>query len=431
MNLLKNLRRAIYLNEAETIRDVLSKNLGLFKDHRSIGTVKLLLLKATKHRNTEIIDLIMGTKENTKKIFENAVDRGDLVVVELLLKYGGARFDSENSPIYNIFARRSLRKEMLTIFLKYVNLNTGLRNKHGENFLQIFVYYFDAKCDRDAAEIAEILIDHGLSVNDLDVDGFSALHFAVEQQNFELMSVLVSKGADVNIRSKNFPAPLQMAAQYDDVRIVDLLLSNGADVNASDDFGCTPLHQACFYHNEPVIDLLIRRGADVSVEDNDGETPFSQLIFDGDEASETKIAMIKELSKLSFENVAISKSDIDSIHESPRDREHFEKCKNELDRMAKSKFYSSYSYYHVLKMSKNIKTLANLTKNKNFVRKFHENLSFHYYRDDLKRIFDEAVEVRDKSIIVRSRLCSVFGELFPDVVISKFANNLSVEDLPV
>lgn len=69
-------------------------------------------------------------------------------------------------------------------------------------------------------------------------------------------------------------------------------------------------------------------------------------------------------------------------------------------------------------------------KNEEFVKKFEQNLSFSYYGNELRRHFDEAILVRDKSLVVESSLNFTFGNFFPKLVLNKLAENLTVEDLP-
>lgn len=74
-------------------------------------------------------------------------------------------------------------------------------------------------------------------------------------------------------------------------------------------------------------------------------------------------------------------------------RENFEKCMEELNKMAKKIFYSSYSYYCVMKMSKNTKKLARLTTNEAFLTNFKENLNrFPYYEENLLEILETAYQ---------------------------------------
>lgn len=353
--------------------------------------------------------------------------------IEFWLK-NGATLDGpvckQMSPAVDAFIYEdpSLRQEILQLLLNY-GLDVNFKDStSGENLLHILCC---ADIEGGVTEVAEILINSGLPVDEVDYHGFSPLHCAVERRDPKLVSFFIQKGADVNRKSIIEGAfPLIMDIENRNCEIVYLLLSNGADVNAKDHAGKTVLHEACIHKNEQMVNLLLQYDADLSPEDQNGRTPFSLLEYhnfvDG-----CLSAMVKEFSKLSFENKPVSKKDMQLIESNAKAREHFEICAKELSRMKSTKFYDSYSYYSVLKMSKKIKKLANLTKNKEFVSKFHVNFSFPLYESDLLRIFNEAFYVRDRSMLVDSRLYFLFGNMLPDVVISNLGKLLTVEDLPL
>lgn len=213
--------------------------------------------------------------------------------------------------------------------------------------------------------------------------------------------------------------------------VVNLLLTSGAEVNAKDDSDFTALHVACNAQHEETVRCLIQKGANISPESNEGHTPLSFIVSNMDKEG-CIIIIIKEITKLVFKNIPCSKKDLDLIQKTPRTKEHFEKCTAELEQMSTNKFYGIYSYYFVLDISNSMKKLVHLTKNKEFVKAFEANLhNFHYYADDLQRIFKEAVEIKDKSEEVHARLYSVFGDVLPDIAIRKLGDDLALEDLPL
>lgn len=60
---------------------------------------------------------------------------------------------------------------------------------------------------------------------------------------------------------------------------------------------------------------------------------------------------------------------------------------------------------------------------------FEADLSIHYYKNDLQNILDEAIALRDKTMMVHSKLNSIFHDILPDVVTGK-STNLIYEDFP-
>lgn len=321
---------------------------------------------------------------------------------------------------------------MLILFLKH-GLDINARGWCEKSLLKQFVEYFVEKDDSDVQDIAEILINSGMSYQYNDILGYS-----VFTRNIELVSFFIKKGANVNEPAGFFKIlPLQLAARCD-VDVINLLLLKGADVNGKDNFGTTALLAACATLQpgcQNIVSLLIHKGANISPEDRNDWTPFRYLLEsleDDYEVHTSKQCMrilIKEFAKLKFKNQPILQKDLNLIQAHSKSHQCFESCIEELDRMSKTKFYAFYTYEYILNTGKNVRKLAFLTKNEEFVAAFEKNLSFSFYDSDLRRIFDNATQARDKSAAVIYRLHLIFGNFLPDIVISKMEKNLTLDDI--
>ena len=80
-------------------------------------------------------------------------------------------------------------------------------------------------------------------------------------------ATLVKGGADVNGREVDGTTALHWAVRGDDTEIAALLLGAGADANAANRYGVTPLSLAARNGSGPMLELLLRRGADVQAAD--------------------------------------------------------------------------------------------------------------------------------------------------------------------
>lgn len=354
-----------------------------------------------------------------------AINKGNLRWVEFLLAKG-ARLKGPEWDRYSaadcILRKGSVdqRAEMIKICLKH-GLETV--DKFGRNLLLGFIKFLDPD-DSKAVEIVDILINAGIPVNGVDSNGWSPLLWSVQIQHIELIALLIRKGANLNLKSAQGEFPLYSAVHKDNASIVKLLISKGAYINAQNNEGWTALHHACSTHNEKMISLLILKGADFSVENNDGKTPFYMLKND-----QCILAMVKEFSRLLYNGQSVNRKDMDLLKKNSKARKFLIKCNSEINRLGSNKFYLSYSYNDILKMSKNVRKVAILAKNEEFKEKFDEHLDgFTYYGKDLRMIFEEAIELRNESEAVFSLLKCIFGNVLADAVLNKLTEYLNVKD---
>ena len=73
------------------------------------------------------------------------------------------------------------------------------------------------------------LIQAKTDVNAPQVDGATALHWAIYRDEGELVDLLVRGGANVKAANREAMTPLAMAALYGNPSIIDKLLKAGAD----------------------------------------------------------------------------------------------------------------------------------------------------------------------------------------------------------
>lgn len=439
----EELRLAIAHCDVEKICEIHSDDPNLIL-HPDNCELRYLLLTEAAYSNSNISKLLNSNFFNFLKLKDEidledfltgAISNDDLQLTEFLLK-SGAKFEGRRwnmaGPLLATYTKifmSSRRKEMLKLFINH-GLKIDVKNEAGQNILHHFIDKFISDSDSDAADIAEILINSGVRLSEKDKEGMTVLARSIFRENLPLISYLISKGA-LEYESIIFLIVI-IIGRSNPEDIFNLLLSYGVDIHIKDDTGFSVLHAVCMLSRNNLIRYLLRKGADVNAQDINGVTPLSALDFEKDDSMKCANTLIKEISKLNFENSPVSECDMKIIQANPEFRENFKKCKNELGQMASTKFYDIYSYYDVLKMSKNIKKLAKLMQNDQFLKKFQEKLpNYVYYMDDLKEIWDEGFMLEGKIVEVYSSLNSVFSQIFPDVVIRKLTDRLAVEDIPL
>ncbi|KAL7800003.1 ankyrin repeat-containing domain protein [Trichoderma ceciliae] len=124
-----------------------------------------------------------------------------------------------------------------------------------------------------------LVIQHKVDCNIRDYYRSSALHYAVQNSNFDMTKLLLENGAQINVEDTAGYSPLSIAAEQGDVEILSLLLRNGADPNFIE-FGLLgPLGFSARNGHEEIARILLKNTqADVNLQGMFGYTPFMEAI---------------------------------------------------------------------------------------------------------------------------------------------------------
>ncbi len=124
--------------------------------------------------------------------------------------------------------------------------------------------------DREAVRAA---LGRKADVNAPQVDGTTALHWAVERDDVELAELLLTAGARANARTREGVTPLQLAAINGSARMLGRLIKSGADPKAPlTPAGDTALMLAARTGKTDAIRLLLEAGADLNAKESWGGT---------------------------------------------------------------------------------------------------------------------------------------------------------------
>jgi ankyrin repeat protein len=110
------------------------------------------------------------------------------------------------------------------------------------------------------------LLEQRVDVNRPGLDGATALHWAVEQDDLEIAQLLVRAGANARATSRYGVTPLYAACQNGSRPMIELLLEAGADANTAT-AGETSLMTAARTGAVDALTLLLARGADVNAKE--------------------------------------------------------------------------------------------------------------------------------------------------------------------
>jgi len=167
------------------------------------------------------------------------------------------------SPICNL-AQEERAVEMLELLLKH-SAKLDRRNKEFKTPLHLAV-------EKGLADNVRVLLYYKANPNIQDNKGNTPLHYYAMQKNDSMIPiVLIRHGADPN--KKNFlgQTALHKAVENEQFNNALALLNLGAYPSLQDNNGNTALHQAVKLNDNPMIELLVEKGADTQIINNAGQ----------------------------------------------------------------------------------------------------------------------------------------------------------------
>jgi ankyrin repeat protein len=131
------------------------------------------------------------------------------------------------------------------------------------------------------------LVQRKANVNAPQVDGTTALHWAVRLDDLDMADVLIRAGANVSAANREGVRPLQLAAMNGNAAMLDRLVKAGADPNAPlTQYGDTALMMAARTGKTDAITVLLESGARVNDKEKwGGTTPLMWAVSERHQAA--------------------------------------------------------------------------------------------------------------------------------------------------
>jgi ankyrin repeat protein len=124
-------------------------------------------------------------------------------------------------------------------------------------------------------EIVASGLERGRNPNQPDRFGWIPLHRAAANDRAEVANLLIAAGSSIEARGTDCWTPLHLAAVSGSASVVSLLVEAGANVNAQSEFGDTPLHLCVISRNVESAGALLTGGALLTVENKKGLSPLA------------------------------------------------------------------------------------------------------------------------------------------------------------
>ncbi len=129
--------------------------------------------------------------------------------------------------------------------------------------------------------LVDKLIQANESIDAAQVDGMTALHWAVYHQHERTVRKLIESKANVNLATRYNVVPLMIACSSGNHLIVELLLKSGANPDITSPEKETPLMVAARTGNALTISSLLKHGAKVDARERRGQTALMWAAAEG------------------------------------------------------------------------------------------------------------------------------------------------------
>jgi ankyrin repeat protein len=196
--------------------------------------------------------------------------QNNLAGLALLLEYG-AEINQQNNKRETVLFYAH-RVEIVAYLLKRGALINQQNIEHTTPLMQVCRVNVKDNNFQEYVNIARLLVSHHAPVNLQNTQGMTALMYACQEGNAEVIDLLLTHHATINLQNNQGMTALMYACQTANSDIVQSLLAQHADFNLQDKRGLTALMHACQTKNTDIIALLLTHNIDIDTQDNQGLT---------------------------------------------------------------------------------------------------------------------------------------------------------------
>ncbi|KAJ8668032.1 hypothetical protein QAD02_009695 [Eretmocerus hayati] len=193
-----------------------------------------------------------------KKPLHSSVQSGNSDIVKKLLQYGASVNSKYAGDTPLTLAAKFGRFEIMDLLLSVDNLrNCNSAEK---------ITHFQIACMRNQTSVVKKLfqskkeLDDAVDIHSNYWPGFTALHYAVLNQNVEIVKFLLSVGANITVKDARSFTPLHLAHILRNEEIIDMILLNHKNVlkNPVDSNGTSHFHIACSRNNTKIVQHFLK-----------------------------------------------------------------------------------------------------------------------------------------------------------------------------
>ncbi|KAJ8664853.1 hypothetical protein QAD02_006515 [Eretmocerus hayati] len=262
---------AVMWGTSKQVQTILEQRDLTFDDN---WTDYALLIIALKRKRKEIVKLLLNKGCRTQKVpkakncdtpFHYAVKLSDLDIVKMLLDRNTSINDRDqkgDTPLTHAMKNNS--HLIVDLILSACAHDTNATDSDN-------LSHFHVACMRNHLDAVKQYLKHGVDVNSpvnltaRGWPGFTALHFAVDNECIEVVELLLDHNADISIKNAEHMTSLHLAVNKKNDVIVKLILSSHEchKSNPVDKNGLSHFHIACMKNHFEAAKMFLQNGVQV------------------------------------------------------------------------------------------------------------------------------------------------------------------------
>lgn len=206
----------------------------------------------------------------------------------------------------------------------------------------------------DDKEMIDYLMENGADLNAKNNYGKTPFHIVVEKEDIDIVKLCIEKGANVNLEKFTGESSLDIATERENKDLIELLLKEGALPNSSRKESA--LHKAVYKGSYEIVEMLLKSGANPIALNKSKNTPLS---IAKKASYKNKDKIIRILNKYATPRHAVEKRDNATLRESLQ-----QYTRNEEQELFKrtDEFFDIENYLDLLKKSKEVADLVKENK---------------------------------------------------------------------
>lgn len=200
-----------------------------------------------------------------------------LIAAPRVVSPAGSPPTPASAPLPAADIYQAAKKGDLATVTKLVEAKPELRD--ARNDMGATALHFAA--NNGQLEVVRYLLEKGADANIVDKMGVTPLLVAITHRQAEIARALLEKGANVSIPGPQGLSLLHIAVMSGQPEVLAMILSRKPNVDVRDPAGNTPLVTAVLYDVLPAVQALAGAGGDVNATNNRGNGPLDVAVREG------------------------------------------------------------------------------------------------------------------------------------------------------